>query len=285
MVLVDDPQPERALGPSLLWVDRAGASEVEVWATSGAEHLARRAAFFRDPPAVSRVEGVELVPAEPGPRRTTPEVVPEAAPFIALLREAGTEVVDDHGVVVGEYEGLEVARVVAVGGEAWLEVGVGQADREFEGAFHGQESSVQRIRRVLDVVRGHRAPGAALHPLNRLGRERWLRSRLVADPSLVGARSLEPAPPLRPRTGLTQTLPAPAVGVDGDGTPLVAVVSVGIDLDLVPEAADLRDRHDPDARLVVVLPPRDRIPPVERLVARLRGDNEIRTVTPPWSGS
>jgi hypothetical protein len=281
LVFVDD-SPERALGPALLWAERAGARQVEVWASVGAGHLARRAGYFTDPPTVLSVSGRELVPATPAPVPAVDPIAPEAAALRSVLIEAGVTVVDDHGVLVGEFEGLEVARVVAVGGEAWIEVGVGHADRQFDEAFHGRHSTVQRIRRVVDVVRGHRVPGATPHPLNRMGRSRWLRSKLLADPGLVGAAALEPAPPLRPRSGLLQDLPAAATGVDPDGAPVVVVASVGIDLDLVPEAADLRDRHDPDARLVLVLAPRDRIPPVDRLLARVRGRNEVRVVEPPW---
>lgn len=281
-VVTVEADPDRALGPALLWAERAGARHLEVWARVGAADLARRATYFIDPPEVWQLSGRDLTPATPGPRRALPELPEEARRFAALLHEAGVTVVDDHGVLVGEHAGLEVARVLAVGGEAWLEVGVGQADREFDEAFHGATSSVQRIRRVVDVVRQHRRPGAPHHPLGRLGRERWLRAHLVEHPELVGARALAPLAPLRPRQGLTQALPAPAVGTDLEGRPLVVVASVGVDLDLVPEAADLRDRHDPDARLVLAVPPRDRVPPVERLAARLAGDVELRGVTPPW---
>jgi hypothetical protein len=281
-VLVDDGA-ERALGPVLLWTERAGADHVELWARTGAEDLARRAAFFDRPPLVHRVDGRELIWARPGPRPALPAAPAEAAAFAAVLREAGATVVDDHGVIAGEWEGLEVARVVVAGEEAWLEVGVGQADRELDQVLHGEHSTVQRIRRVVAVVRAHRTAGAAPHPLNRLARERWLRSRLLAQPSLVGAATLAPVAPLRPRRGLVQGLPAPAAGEDPDGRPVVAVASVGVDADLVPEAADLRDRHDPSARLVIAVPPRDRIPPVERLAGRLRGDSVVVGVDPPWS--
>lgn len=280
-LLVDQPA-ERALGPALLWAERAGAQHVELFALHAAGDLARRAAYFTDPPLVFEVVGQDLVPAAPGPRRPTQPVAAEAEPFIALLHEAATTVVDDHGVVVGEYEGLEVARIVGVGGEAWIEVGVGEADRQFDEAFHRGKSTVQRIRRVVEVVRPHRTADAELHPLNRLGRERWLRARLLAEPGLVGATNLEPVPPLLPRRGLVADLPAAAAGTTTGGRPLVVVCSVGVDLDLVPEAADLRDRHDPHAHLVIVVPPRDRIPPIERLVARLRHRAELRTLDPPW---
>jgi hypothetical protein len=36
------------------------------------------------------------------------------------------------------------------------------------------------------------------------------------------------------------------------------VCSVGVDLDLVPEAVDYRRREDPEAELVIVVPERDR---------------------------
>ena len=282
-VVLVESDPERALGPALLWSERAGADRLELWARSGAGQLARRAGYFRRPPEVWEVAGTELVPAPAVPVRRPPDLDPDALTFAAVLREAGALVVDDHGVLVGELDGLEVARAQAVGGEAWLEVGVGQADREFDQAFHGTVSSVQRIRRVMDVVRQHRRAGAPHHPLNQLARERWLRAHVVAHPDLVGARELAPAPPLRPRAGLTQALPAPAVGVDLEGHPVVIVISVGVDLDLVPEAADLRDRSDPAAGLVIVVPERDRIPPLERLVARLERDAHLVGVVPPWA--
>ncbi|MEL7155122.1 MAG: hypothetical protein AAFN30_00830, partial [Actinomycetota bacterium] len=73
----------------------------------------------------------------------------------------------------------------------------------------------------------------------------------------IEAGGLAPLVPLRPRRGLRQMVPAAAAGLDGEGRPLVVVTMVGIDLDVVTEAADYRVRHDPDAELVIAMPERD----------------------------
>ena len=43
-----------------------------------------------------------------------------------------------------------------------------------------------------------------------------------------------------PRTNLSDAVPCVATGLDPDGRPVVVVCSVGIDLDVVPFAADAR---------------------------------------------
>ncbi len=73
-----------------------------------------------------------------------------------------------------------------------------------------------------------------------------------------------------------------AVGQDETGETVVVVCSVGIEVDLAAEAGDYRLRTDPAARLVVVIPERDRYPIVERLVGLLdRAD--LVTVPTPWA--
>ena len=63
----------------------------------------------------------------------------------------------------------------------------------------------------------------------------WSRS-----PTSSARPVLEAAPPPVPRANLKDPVPCVAVGVDADGEPVVVVCSVGIDLDLVPFAADAR---------------------------------------------
>ena len=67
-----------------------------------------------------------------------------------------------------------------------------------------------------------------------------MRARLVEDPSLVGAAELEAVESTVPRPNIKESAPAAAVGRDRAGTPVVVVCSIGIDLDLVPAAADAR---------------------------------------------
>ena len=124
----------------------------------------------------------------------------------------------------------------------------------------GNVPPVSAIASVVDQVRSHREVGAAPHALNRIATSRLLRHRLLADPSLVGARELVGAAP--PVAADDRNAPGPAVasGVDDSSRPLVVVCSVGIDLDVVPFAADARLALDPAARLLLALPERDRTP-------------------------
>src|SRR2546423_4082325 len=83
------------------------------------------------------------------------------------------------------------------------------------------------------VGKGGRA-GPPPHPYQRVSPERWLRCRVVAEPSLVGAEHLAPVPALAPADDLRKPRPAPAAGIDREGRPLLAVCSTGFDVDLVP---------------------------------------------------
>jgi hypothetical protein len=111
----------------------------------------------------------------------------------------------------------------------------------------------------------------------RLAPERWLRDVVVARPELVGAEALERHEGPRPRPGVKDMWPAVAVG-----TGVVVACSVGIDLDLVPYAADARLAVDPDARLVLVVPERDAHPVTRALAERLRRPAEIVALPGDW---
>jgi hypothetical protein len=78
----------------------------------------------------------------------------------------------------------------------------------------GGQIDAARLADVVALVARHRRPGAAPHPLNMLGPERALRARVVADPSLVGADTLVPVPPVVEPPDLRTATPAPAVGED-----------------------------------------------------------------------
>jgi hypothetical protein len=69
-----------------------------------------------------------------------------------------------------------------------------------------------------------------------------------------------------------------------DGRPLVVVTSVGVDLDLVPTAADVRLATAADARVVLVVPERDDVPATRALAGRLREPAEVVSVPGNWRG-
>jgi hypothetical protein len=280
---------DRSLGPALVWADRQGVDDLQVLVEADAGVVARQAGLFEPSPTVWAVEGTALVPAAPvptGPRRAAPVAPTE---LVDLLIDAGVEVVVEDGVLRGEVNGLEVARVVA--GETTagvpldaplLEVGVGKADRELTAMVHGEMAPVDQLERVVEIVRRHRHPDAPRHPLNQLVPDRWLRAVLCRAPGLVGLASLRPAEGPRPRRDLTEREAAVAVGADDGGNPVVVACMVGVAADLVPEAADARAALDPDARLLLAVRERDDHPSTRRLAAKLRAPADVVPIAGDW---
>ena len=278
-----DEQPERALGGAMAWGQHRGVKELHVLAAAAAGVLARRSRLFVDGPTVWDVQGTELVEAEPEEFPDEREIPEEADVFLEDFEIAGVEPVEEHGVLMAEVLGLEVARVVEdVDGEVRLEVGVGKHDRDAHRHMHSAEDPRQALVRTAELIRRLRAPGAPPQPANQLAPERWLRCVVVGNPALVDAAYLEPVSPALPRPDLRTPSPAPAVGSDLDGCPVVVVCSTGMDPELVPAAADVRARAAAAAPLVVVVPQGDDHSITHELVARLREPARIVTVAPEW---
>lgn len=257
--------PARALGGALAWGIRRGVDELHVLAPDATGHLARRALLFAAPPSIWRVDGAALTPAAADPvppERPVPDV---ATAFEAMIVEAGAEPVVEGGVLSAEVLGLEVGRVVVDGPTARLQAGVGKHDREANLLANAEQSPAEALARTVRVVREHRVAGS-LHELAMLAAERWLRAVVIAHPHLAGATTLVPVPSPVVRDDLRVLAPAPAAGVDAEDRPILVVCSTGVDVDLVPAAADawLRDGRRP--RLVLVLPASD-VHPVTRAVA------------------
>ncbi|MEM7276046.1 MAG: hypothetical protein AAF547_23430, partial [Actinomycetota bacterium] len=270
------------LGPALRWALANGAERTELIAEADvAPDLARRAALLDAEIAVWAADGPAVEPARPSPVTTPPEIRADHRRFGPLIAETGARPIDDHGMLIAEIAGLEVARVVDAddGSGPRLDVGVGQADRELQGFIHGHLDDDTNLRRAIAAVVEHRRPGSAGHPLTRLGRQRWLRSILLDDPSRIGLDRLDPAVPLRPRTTLLGDEPA-AAATDG----AVVVCSVGVDLDLLPEAADYRARIDQTAELIVVVPDRDRGLATDAL-ASVVPDLRVVAMAGPWEAA
>ncbi len=296
--VLPDSAADRALGPALAWAGRHGVDELHVLGEPGPDAaglLARQAALFAPAPVVWAVESTSLVPADPAPP-PAPAAAPAPSDLVDLLMDAGLEIVVEGGMIRGEINGLEVARIVhghTTAGEPidepQLEVGVGKADRELTGMVHGGLPAIAQLGRVVEIVRQHRRPDAPRHPLNQLVPDRWLRAVLCRRPDLVGLRELHPAEGARPRPNLSQRDIAVAVGETPGGDPVVLACTVGIALDLVPTAADARVAVDagrppsePPSALVLAVPARDDHPGVRQLAARLRVPAEVTPVPDDW---
>ena len=285
-----EQQAVTALGPALVWADRRGATDVHLVVDDleAAGIVARRGACFDPAPTTWCIDGTHLAVAAPSevPRAEAAAPAPELA---ELLVDADLEVLVESGIVRGEVLGLEVARIVhgtSSAGEPLdaplLEVGVGQADRELTGMLHGGLPPREQLARVSEIVRHQRTPDARPHPLNQLVPERWLRATLVADPGRIGLEELRPVEAAIPRANLRDKGVAIGHGRRPDGAPVVVACSVGIDLDLVPAAADARLAVDPDADLVVVVPERDAHPVTRALASRLVRPAELVALEGDW---
>lgn len=284
-LMVDDPKTKsqiHGLGRALIWADRHNVTDLNILAeSSSASDLARRAALLDPQPTVWEIQGILLVPVTPTPLADPPELSTAELEFAPIMYAAGTRPVNDHGRLVAEIAGLEVARVSVDEEGAYLEVGVGQADRELQMLVHGGLDRTEALERAVGMVLEHRRLNAPLHPLNRMARERWLRAEILDSPSLVGLVSAEPLAPLRPRSTLLGTEASAAHGFDAEGNEFVVVCSVGVDVDLAAEAAEYRERTAPTAELLLVVPDKDQHPAVQRTVQRLNRASFV-SFPPPW---
>ncbi len=275
-VLLED-QPERGLGAALAWALRQQVDELNVLAGRGTGLLARRAGGFTTPIAVWHVEERTLLPAVAEPLPVPPPASPAHVELAATIEAGGAVPVVEHGVVIGEVRGLEVCRVVddPHSGAVRLEVGVGVHDREAFAIVHGDVPAVDALAGVVRAVTENRGPEAPQHPLNRLAPERLLRWSLQQHPATIGLASLTPAQPPVPRPNVKERVPCTAIGRRQDGSGVVVVCSVGVDLDLVPYAIDARlaalheEGNEPGAagEVWLVTPPRDLVPVTAELAA------------------
>lgn len=277
------------LGGALAWAMREAVAELHLLVEQDGR-LARQAGGFAFPVSVWLVEGAELAPATAEPLAPEAPVPAEVLAWAPTLAAAGAEPVAEHGRLLGEVLGLEVARVgLDAAGQVRLEVGVGRYERELYGARHAGQPPPEAIAAAVRAVRTNRRPGPPDHPANQLAPERWLRAVLVAHPELVGAARLEPASPPVERRGIADRVPAPAVGASLAGEPLVVVAAAGVDLDLVAVAQDARLAAagrlglDPgQVRLVLALPAGTDHPVTARLAAALRSPAEVVAVRADW---
>lgn len=268
----------RSLGPALLWALKNNLASLVLFSDGYAGDLARRAHLITAiDVAVRQVTEATSKPAEARPLALPPELPAEVLAVSKTFIEAGTVPVDDFGRLVAEAVGLEVARAqLDNDGNLEVAVGVGQADRELHALVHSNLTTVDAVTRANEMVSEFRKPNAEPHPLNRLGRARWLRSLAVAAPALVGVGVLSPVPPLRFRDTVLGTEPTCAISGSS-----VAVFSAGVDPDLVPEALEYRDRHDPNAELVIVMTANDTLPTVGRLIDTCVNTRVVEVST-PW---
>lgn len=284
-VLIDDGEVS-GLGPALALCMQAGVAAgihvlVDETVPGAAGVIARRASAFAVAVDVWRVDGRSLAPVDAAAAVAVRDEPPDPS-LVELLVGHGVEPVFEHGVLRGEVLGLEVARVI----DGRLVVGVGRHDRDARAEMRPGEDIASALDSAVDAVLRWRRPGAASHAANTLARGRWLRSVLCARPSAVGLDTLNPVAPPLPWFDLPEAGSAPGVGVDPEGRDVVVVCSVGIDLDLVPTAADCRLLYGTSCEtpLWLVVPAGDDVATTRRLADTLRAPASVLTVTRDWMG-
>jgi hypothetical protein len=271
------------LGAALAWGATRGATELHVIADDPDPTMVTQTEGLYPRPSIWRAAGPDLVPAATETTTTAARAEPpdQAKAMIPTLTAAGCDVVIEHGVIVGEVLGLEVARVVTdASGAAEIRVGVGLYDQEAHALMNAAATVDERLSSVIEEVLMHRRAEAGPHPLNRVARERWLRALVLADPGQLGLDAAEPLEPLSPRGGIHEGRPAALLGTS-DGRSVIVVASTGIDLDLVPHAAG-HIASTEATEVVLVLPERDHHDVIRRQAQRLALPFELTSLPDPW---
>ncbi len=282
-VFADSPA---GLGAAVDLARREDAEELFFFAELNTPDVARRAAEFAFPIVVVNPDG-EFEPLEPGAPPVTAPMPAVLAATADRLRGAGLEAVWEHGVLTGEWLGLEVAPATPT---EPLSVGVGRHDREANLDLYPDGPPDSFLDQAVAAVRDLRRPGAPSHAANQLAPERWLRAVLRAHPEMIGFGELRPGPTPEAREDLRRRAIAPAWGRAADGSVAVVACSAGGDPDVIAQAADARLQAPlwpdppPEAEpgLVVVIPEPDDHPAHRRLAGLLRRPASVVTVPGDW---
>jgi len=272
------PKP---FGASLIWALRSNLSRLTLMVDAGADPgvHARRAEALADPPSVLAVDGIDLEPVEPSslmPTQPMPDGIEEG---VRAMSDAGLDVVGIDGVAIGEYLGLEVARVCLVDGVCEVHVGIGAFDREANLVLHPGRSTDQSLRSTIQEVARQRQAGSLNHPLATIDRERWILKMLIDNPSLVGLSELQRLPVVRSRRGLKEALPAAAMSSTDDSRVMV-VAGSGVDPAMLGDFADMIECHNPER--VVFVPTTSLAPVVADVIHLMRVSTTVCELTPPW---
>ncbi len=269
------------LGGVIVWIDRLGLDSVALVAEHNAGVHARRVAVLAPEVTVHQLSGTTASPAAADPIPEPQPGLEDLAALVAVIERSGAQAVEEDGIMRAEVAGLEVGRVVEAPSGPMLEVGVGRFDREAGALLHADRPVEPNLVSTIELVSGHRRAGAPSHAINRIGRERWLRDVVRKNPGEWGLDNLALVEPIPPRTSLLEAGPA-ALMAERGGVRTLVVCSVGVELGLIPEAADLVSRHDPDAVLILI-PARDQLPFLSRLAGRLPVPTTLASIDVPWA--
>lgn len=269
------------LGIATLWAHANQCAPVNLIVDEGGQSLAFAADGFDQPPQIWRAKERTLVAVTAEP--PTIEEPPNCPQMVEELAASGLDIVADHGVWLGEINGLEVARVGIREGECSIDIGVGAYDQFASATLAPDRDVTVGLEHVASMVRPHRSATSEPHPIGRLVRSRWLRAQIVSSPALVGLETAEAVPLLIARPGLNEAQPAAALGQrTGQSGPVLVVCAVGVDPALPETAAGLAKYHSVD-EVVIVMPSRDSHPRVIEALDSLAVPTSVVHLEGEWS--
>ena len=257
-VLLDDDPARPARWPARPGAAEPASTSCTSWSTTpapAASWPAGRPRSSRRPRLAGR-RAASLGADRAGARPAGPPRPPRPAPALRpILADAGLEVVVEHGTLIGEVHGLEVARVVVDDDGERARRGRRRPLRPRGGRDDARRPGRRptALARVVDSCAVTGAPAPSRHPLNQLVPERWLRSRLVADPCSSArpssCRSRRPCPRRNLRETLASRRRSASTPTAGRSSSPARPASTSTSC---PSAADDRLPHAPGARLVLV---------------------------------
>ena len=269
------------LGGVLVWTDRLGFDSVALVTEHNAGVHARRASMLAPEITVHHLSGTTATPAVVDPIVEPRPGLEDLAALVAVIERSGAQAIEEDGIMRAEVAGLEVGRIVEAPTGPLLEVGVGRFDREAGALLHAGLPVESNLVSTIELVRAHRRAGAPSHAINRIGRERWLRDIVRTNPAEWDLSDIVLVEPIPPRTSLLEAGPA-ALLADRGGVRTLVMCSVGVELGLIPQAADLVSRHEPEA-VSILIPTRDQLPFLARLAGRLPVPTTLASIDVPWA--
>ncbi len=281
-VVVSSSDDLAVLGGVLVWSARNPRSRIDLVVEHHAGVHARRVAVLAPEIQVHALDGSSIASAEPVAAAEPYPTPDDIAPLVAMIERSGADAVVEDGIVRAEVVGLEVGRVVTGPAGSTFEVGVGRFDREAGALLHADRPIEPTLVDTIEQVKQHRRAGAASHPVNRIGRERWLRTLVLADPAIAEIRDPQLVEPVPPRSSLLETRTAALLGTGPDDAPVLVVCTVGVDLGVVPEIVDLLAATGA-GRVRVVAPSRDHLPYLDDLLGRLPVPASLASIEVPWN--
>ena len=227
------------------------------------------------------VEGKELIEHPEIPTYYQKRAPEEARSLGAKLEKFDCCVIEEHGALRAEVHGVEVARVVrAEDGVFEINVGVGEYDQNAHFTLNRNAETEKNLEEVIATVKQFRHKEGAPHPLNRILRSRWLMSKAISNPALLGMQELNFVESLLPTYDALNNEPCSAVGLKG-GIATLVISATGVDLNLVPYAGGQINRHQPDA-LLFLMPEHDRHPAIFRQARHLSIEPIFTSIEEPW---